>query len=242
MSEPPIAIRVTDLHVDYELFEDRRAALRQRFATGGGTGRRVVQALKGVSFEVRVGETVGVVGTNGSGKSTLLAAIAGLIPTTSGTIEVIDEPKLLGVGAALIPEASGRRNARLGSLALGVPRDDLDVHVEDVIEFTQLDGAIDRPLRTYSTGMKARLHFAIATSVRPKILLIDEALTVGDKNFREESDRRIRELVEDAGAFMLVNHALPQLQKNCERGLWIDQGTLVMDGPISEVIEAYTAG
>lgn len=239
MSKPPIAIRVRGLHVDYELFEDRRAALRQRFVTGAGAGRRVVRALRGVSFDVRVGESVGVLGTNGSGKSTLLAAIAGLIPTTSGTIEVADEPKLLGVGAALVPGASGRRNVRLGSLALGIPRDDLDEHAEEVIEFTQLGDAIDRPLRTYSSGMKARLHFAIATAVRPKILLIDEALGVGDRNFRLQSDERIRELIDDAGAFMLVNHNMAQLRANCERGLWIEQGKLKMDGPIGEVIEAY---
>lgn len=239
MSQAPLAIRVTDLHVEYELFEDRRAALRERMVNRTGTGRRVIEALRGVSFEVREGERVGIVGTNGSGKSTLLAAVAGLLPTTSGLIEVSEEPKLLGVGAALIPNSSGRRNIRLGSLALGVPRDDLDDHAEQVIEFSRLGEAVDRPLRTYSSGMRARLHFAIATSVKPGILLIDEALNVGDKNFKVQSKDRVDELIADAGVFMLVNHNLEELQAYCDRGIWIEHGEMLADGPLDEVIAKY---
>ena len=160
-----VVIKVVDLHVEYELFEDRRAALRQRLFAREGTGHSVIHAVKGVTFSVRQGESVGVLGANGSGKSTLLAAFAGLLPTTSGEILVSDEPKLLGIGAALIPNATGRRNAKLGSLALGVSLDDLDDHVEEVIAVSELGDAIDRPMRTYSSGMRARLHFAIATAV-----------------------------------------------------------------------------
>lgn len=236
-----LALKVDDLHVDYEVFEDRRAALKERFVKHQGTGRSVIHAVRGVSFEVYEGESVGVMGSNGSGKSTLLAALAGLVPVTSGRILVSEEPKLLGVGAALLPGASGRRNIRLGSLALGVPRDELDARIDEIVEWCELGEAIDRPLRTYSSGMRARLHFAIATSVAPRILLIDEALAVGDKNFRKKSMARMRELQESAGVLMMVNHSLTELAASCERGLWIENGVLQADGPIDEVIEAYNA-
>jgi len=236
-----VAIRVADLHLDYEVFEDRRAALRDRIVKRKGTGRSVVKALRGVSFEVREGESVGVMGPNGSGKSTLLAALAGLLPATSGRILVSDEPKLLGVGAALLPGATGRRNVRLGLLALGVRREDVDEQAEAVIEWTELAEAIDRPLRTYSSGMRARLHFAIATSVSPRILLVDEALGVGDKNFRAKSTARMREIQASAGVLMVVNHSLGELAATCTRGIWIENGVIMGDGPITEVIAAYEA-
>lgn len=239
--QAPLALTVEDVHVDYEVYEDRRAALRDRFVARRGSGRSIVRAVQGVSFEVRSGESVGLLGSNGSGKSTLMAAMAGLLPITSGTIRVSDEPKLLGIGAALIPGASGRRNVRLGSLALGVRRDHLDEHAQRIIEFIDLGEAIDRPLRTYSSGMRARLHFGIATSVKPKILLIDEALGVGDRHFRAKSAKRISELVDSAGVLMLVNHSMKELASMCERGLWLEEGRLKADGPIDEVIAAYSA-
>jgi teichoic acid transport system ATP-binding protein len=235
------AIRVRDLHVDYEIYEDRRAALRERLVNRRGSGRSVVHALKGVSFEVNDGDAVGVVGSNGSGKSTLLSALAGLLSPTSGEILVSDEPKLLGVGAALLPAATGRRNIRLGCLALGMSRDEMDDRVEAIIDFTGLGTAIDRPLRTYSSGMRARLHFAIATAIQPRILLIDEALAVGDKAFREKSSARIKELLGNAGVLLLVSHSLPEVQTMCRRGLWIDQGVVRADGPIEDVIAAYSS-
>ena len=234
-----LAIRVEDLRVDYEVFEDRRAALRDRIVNQSGTGRSLVRALKGVSFDVHAGEAVGVMGSNGSGKSTLLSSIAGLIPATSGRILVSEEPKLLGVGAAMIPLASGRRNVRLGCLALGVRRDDLDGHAQAIIDWAELGEAIDRPLRTYSSGMRARLLFAIATSVSPRILLIDEALAVGDRRFRSKSKERMEALRSDAGVLMLVNHSLRELSSSCDRGIWIENGHLMADGPIDEVIEKY---
>jgi teichoic acid transport system ATP-binding protein len=241
MSRRPLAIRVSDVHVDYEIFEERRAALRQRISTRSGTGRSVVHAVRGVSFDVQEGDAVGIVGSNGSGKSTLLAAIAGLLPVTSGQVLVSEEPKLLGVGATLIPAASGLRNIRLGCLALGMSAVEVDDEIDQIVEFTELGEAINRPLRTYSSGMRARLHFAIATSVKPRILLIDEALAVGDRRFKEKSIGRVRELREAAGALLLVSHSMAELQQYCTRGLWIEQGELRVDGPLDEVIAAYNA-
>jgi teichoic acid transport system ATP-binding protein len=234
-----LTIRVSDLHLDYEIFEDRRAALRDRIVKRQGTGRSVVRALRGVSFDVAEGEAVGVIGSNGSGKSTLLAAIAGLLPPTSGEILVADEPKLLGVGATLLPTADGYRNIRIGCLALGMTGDEIEARMTEVAEFTGLGEALGRPLRTYSSGMRARLHFAIATAVQPRILLIDEALAVGDQAFRKKSTARIEALLADAGTVMLVSHSLEQLEAQCERALWIEQGRLRADGPVGRVIARY---
>ena len=237
----PLTIRARDVHVDYEIYEDRRAALRQRIVTRTGTGRSVVQALRGVSFDVAEGDAVGVIGPNGSGKSTLLAALAGLLTPTKGEILVADEPKLLGVGATLIPRASGYRNIRLGCLALGMTNREVDEKIEEIVAFSELGDAIQRPLRTYSSGMRARLHFAIATSVHPRILLIDEALAVGDKRFRAKSTQRINDMLANAGTLLLVSHSLNQIRRQCTRALWIEEGLLRADGPVDEVVDAYSA-
>ena len=234
-----LSVRVTDLHIEFEVFSDRRAGLRQRLATKEGSGRRVIEAVNGVSFETRRGEAIGVIGSNGSGKSTLLSALAGLIKPTSGEILVSCEPKLLGVGAVLLNGATGIRNIRLGCLALGMSSDELDDRVAEIVEFTGLGEAIDRPLKTYSAGMRARLHFAIATAVQPEILLVDEALSVGDKEFRKKSRAKIESLLANAGTLFLVSHSTKQIERLCTRGLWLENGKLLADGPITDVIAQY---
>lgn len=234
-----LSVRVTDLHIEFEVFSDRRAGLRQRLATKEGSGRRVIEAVNGVSFETRRGEAIGVIGSNGSGKSTLLSALAGLIKPTSGEILVSCEPKLLGVGAVLLNGATGIRNIRLGCLALGMSSDELDDRVAEIVEFTGLGEAIDRPLKTYSAGMRARLHFAIATAVQPEILLVDEALSVGDKEFRKKSRAKIESLLANAGTLFLVSHSTKQIERLCTRGLWLENGKLLGDGPIADVIAQY---
>lgn len=236
-----LSMRVRDLHVDYEVFGDRRAGLRARLADRNASGRSLVHAVRGVSFEVLEGETVGIMGSNGSGKSTLLAAIAGVLPATSGEILVADEPKLMGVGAALIGQASGYRNIRLGCLAVGMSADEVDERIDDLVAFTELGEAIHRPLNTYSSGMRARIYFVVATAVRPRILLIDEALAVGDRRFRDKSRARIDEIIAGAGTLLMVNHSLGELATYCDRGIWLEQGVLRADGPIEDVIAAYSA-
>ena len=234
-----LTIRVRDLVLDYEIHEDRRAALRQRLVTKSGTGRSLVHALKGVSFDAFEGDAIGIVGSNGSGKSTMLAAVAGMLPPTSGEILVAEEPKLLGVGATLLPGATGIRNIRLGCMALGLKAAEVDERVDDIVKFVDIGEAIDRPLRTYSSGMRARLHFAIATAVSPRILLIDEALGVGDKEFRAKAQARIEEIVSAAGTLLLVSHSLGEIERLCRRVLWIEKGELRADGPVDEVLKIY---
>jgi len=236
-----LSVRVTDLHIEFEVFSDRRAGLRQRLATQEGSGRRVIEAVNGVSFETRRGEAIGVIGSNGSGKSTLLSALAGLIKPTSGEILVSCEPKLLGVGAVLLNGATGIRNIRLGCLALGMSSDELDDRVAEIVEFTGLGEAIDRPLKTYSAGMRARLHFAISTAVQPEILLIDEALSVGDKEFRKKSRAKIESLLANAGTLFLVSHSTNEIERLCTRGLWLEKGKILADGPVGDVVAEYGA-
>lgn len=234
-----LSIAVRDLHLDYEIFEDRRAALRDRFVKHEGTGRSVVRAIRGVSFDVYEGGSVGIIGSNGSGKSTLLTALAGLIPPTSGEILVSEEPKLLGVGATLIPAATGWRNIRLGCLALGMSNDEIDERIGAIAGFSELGEALDRPMRTYSSGMRARLHFSIATAVNPKILLIDEALAVGDQAFKRRSNARIREMLEQAGTLLLVSHSSKDVLEMCRRAIWLEKGKIRADGKPKQVIERY---
>lgn len=237
----PVTISVQELHLDYEISEDRRAALRERLVKHKGTGRRVVRAIKGVSFDVHAGHAVGIIGSNGSGKSTLLAAIAGLLPPTSGDVLVSAEPKLLGVGATLLPAATGWKNIRIGCMALGMTADEVEAEIEEIAAFTDLGEALDRPLHTYSSGMRARLHFAVATAMQPEILLIDEALAVGDQAFRKKSKTRIDGLLERAGTLLLVSHSLDEVRERCNRVLWLEQGRLRADGEPDAVIGEYVA-
>jgi len=233
------AVSVKDVDVDFEVFNDRRASLKARLLDRNAAGKSVVRAIRGVSLDVYEGETVGVIGLNGSGKSTLLAAIAGVLPTTKGEILVSDEPRLMGVGAALIGEASGVRNIRLGCLALGMSKFEVEERLDELVAFTELGDAIHRPLNTYSSGMRARVQFVVATALAPRILLIDEALMVGDKEFRQKSRSRVEEIIDGAGTLFMVNHSLDELANFCSRGIWLQEGQLMMDGPIDDIISAY---
>lgn len=235
-----LSISIDDLHVRY------RVPVEQHLSTPSPLQRVVrvrqmseVHAIRGVTFHVGVGEAVGVLGSNGSGKSTLLRAIAGLQPAHAGRARVRGAPRLLGVNAALKPELSGYRNVFLGGLAMGLRPSEIEAALPDLIEFSELDDALARPLRTYSSGMRSRLAFTIATLTVPDILLIDEALAVGDRRFKERSLERIREIRRQAQAVMMVSHNLNEIRSTCSRAIWLDQGAVRMDGPAGDVIEAY---
>ena len=187
-----VTLAVEDVHVIYRVYEDRKPTLRQLVAQRFQSRKyREIHAVRGVNFVAHVGEAIGVIGRNGSGKSTLLRAMAGLLPVNQGAVYTRSEPALLGVGAALQPKLSGRRNIVLGGLALGLSRAEIDARIEEIIDFSGLREAIDLPLRTYSSGMRGRLHFALATATVPDVLLIDEVLSVGDREFQQRSAERI---------------------------------------------------
>lgn len=202
---------------------------------------RDVHALRGISFAAYEGDAIGVVGQNGSGKSTLMRTIAGLTVPTRGSVYADGEPALLGVNAALINDLSGERNVILGGLALGMTPEEVRARYDDIVEFAGIGEFIDLPMRTYSSGMSARLRFAIAASVTHRVLLIDEALAVGDADFRRRSERRITELREEAGTVFLVSHSMRSIKDTCNRTLWIHHGEVRMDGPTDEVVDAYSA-
>jgi teichoic acid transport system ATP-binding protein len=238
---------VDDLHIRYRVYATGRAAgaadNTNWFLKRSPSMRRAreVHALRGVSFTAYEGEAIGVVGSNGSGKSTLLKAIAGLVPSSEGAVYSETNPTLLGVNAAIINELSGERNIMLGGLALGMTLEEVKSRYREIVDFAGIkEEFLDLPMRTYSSGMAARLRFAIAASVSHRVLLVDEALAVGDKGFQKRSEQRIRELRETAGTVFLVSHALPAITKTCNRVLWVEQGRLKMDGPTAEVVEAYS--
>jgi teichoic acid transport system ATP-binding protein len=237
-----VTMLVDDVHITYRVYEDKRPRARDVFARGRAVrAYREIKAVRGVSFEARAGEAIGLIGRNGSGKSTLLKAMAGLLPTDRGRILAHSQPSLLGVGAVLQPNLSGRRNIVLGTLALGLSKREAEGKVAEITEFAGLEDFIDLPMRTYSSGMKARLHFSIATAVTPEILMIDEALSVGDEVFRRRSDARIRELQEAAGTIFVVSHSMDSIIDTCTRVLWLDAGKVIAEGDPEEVVDRYRA-
>jgi teichoic acid transport system ATP-binding protein len=237
----PVVVQASDVVVTYRLrTSPARATLKAALVGATASrGTRDVQAVRGVSFDVREGEAVGLIGPNGSGKSTLLRAVAGLLKVTSGQVLVRSPPVLLGVGAALEPELSGARNVILGGTALGMSKQEVLDAFDDIVDFAGVREAIDRPLKTYSSGMAARLRFAIASALQPDVLLIDEALSVGDAEFRERSRQRMQQMIEQAGALFFVSHSLGQVEDICTRAMWLDRGLVRMDGAVKEVIAAY---
>lgn len=240
ISSPLASMLARDLHVTYRVYEERRPRMREIMSNGfRRPGFRDIRAVHGLSLTAFQGEVVGVIGHNGSGKSTLLRALAGLLPPSDGEVWARSQPMLLGVNAALQQGLSGRRNIVLGALALGMSRQEISDRVEEIIEFSGLEDFIDLPIKTYSSGMRARLHFSIATSVQPEILLIDEALAVGDEVFKRRSRKRIEELRGAAGTVFLVSHSLGTVRDTCTRVLWLDHGEIRDEGEPPAMVKAY---
>jgi teichoic acid transport system ATP-binding protein len=198
--EPAVIVR--DAHLTYEVYKDNQRPTMRRLVARKFKPRPAekVRAVRGVSFVLEQGEALGLIGRNGSGKSTLLRVVAGLLPPTEGEVYARSNPVLLGVSAALHPELSGRRNIFLGGTALGLPRAELEERFDEIVDFSGVRDFIDMPMRTYSSGMQARLQFSIATAVVPDVLLVDEALNVGDQEFKRKSEKRMQELLDRAGA------------------------------------------
>ena len=200
-----------------------------------------VDALKGVSFNVHRGTVLGVIGANGAGKSTLMKAIAGLLPPSEGEIEIRGKVSaMLSLGVGFNPHLSGRANVILGGLAAGLTRAEIEDNFSSIVDFAELRDHIELPMRTYSAGMYSRLGFAVATTINPEILLIDEALSMGDASFKEKSASRINELAEQAKTLIVVSHALGTVQELCTELIWLDHGCLVKQGKPDEIIAAYT--
>ncbi|WP_020576876.1 ABC transporter ATP-binding protein [Actinopolymorpha alba] len=238
---------VDDLHIVYRVYGatvgkgNAPAAFKRILKRQKSPALREVHAVRGVSFTSHRGESIGLIGRNGSGKSTLLRAIAGLLPPTRGAVFTDGQPTLLGVNAALMSDLTGERNIILGCLAMGLTPAQAKERYDDIVEFSGLGEFIDLPMRTYSSGMQQRLRFAIAAVKSHDVLLIDEALATGDADFRKRSEERIRELRDEAGTVFLVSHSLDVVTKTCTRAIWLDQGSIKMDGDAETVVNAYSS-
>ncbi len=239
MSEQ-LAISAQEMSVSYKVYPDLPEGFKARFASKKISRQPIViQAVDGISFDLKLGETLGIIGANGSGKSSILMALTGLLPISSGSVKVRSRPVLLSVNSALRPALSGRRNIIIGGLAMGMSKKEIESKVGEIASFADLGQAIDLPMRTYSSGMRARLAFSIATSKFPEILLIDEALAVGDESFKQRSAERIQEIREKAGSVILVSHDMSEVLRSCQRVLWLDGGNLAGYGPVEETVQRY---
>ena len=220
------------------------AGMQLRWADMTGADPSWVANAKGfldhLHGNLRVGQSMVFYGRSGSGKSSLMRAIAGLTPIQGGAVYASAKPALLGVGAVLLPNLSGEKNILLGGLAMGFGRKDMLDNTDAITKFAGLEEFIDLPMRTYSSGMSARLRFAIAASRDHDILIIDEALAVGDQEFRNRSEARMREMRDSAGTVFLVSHSMKSILDTCNRAVWLDKGTVRMDGDALEVCRAYS--
>jgi teichoic acid transport system ATP-binding protein len=238
-----------DVRVTYYIHGGRRvnrATERRGLATlfgpaGSGPGRRAVEAVRGVSLVAQHGERIGLIGHNGAGKSTLLRALAGLMPLSGGAVYAAGETSLLGVNAALSTSLTGAQNITLGGLALGLSPQQVKDKFDEIVEFSGLGDFIHLPMRAYSSGMSARLRFAISTAAIPDILMIDEALSTGDAKFRKRSMEKMEEVRDHAGTVFLVSHNAGTIMNFCDRAIWLEQGAVVEDGPAEEVVNRYQA-
>jgi lipopolysaccharide transport system ATP-binding protein len=201
-----------------------------------------IAALRNVSLSVPRGKTFGLVGRNGSGKSTLLKLVTGIYAPTRGTVEVHGRiSALLELGAGFHPDFSGRENIFVNGIILGMSRREIRARLDEIIEFSELGDFIDEPVRTYSSGMYARLAFAVATHVDPEILLIDEILSVGDEHFGRKSAAKMEEFRKAGKTILLVTHDLNTLQRQCDLAAWLDAGMLRASGSPVDVVAAYRA-
>ena len=235
---------VDDVHLTYRVIGGTRrggapAALRRILLREEAPGQRSVQAVRGVSFTAYRGEAIGLIGPNGSGKSTLLRAIAGLMAPSRGTVFTRGQASLLGVSAAMMGAMSGEQNILLGCLAIGMTPAEIAEEYESIVEFAGIGDFVHLPMNTYSSGMGARLRFAIAAARAPDILLIDEALATGDAQFRRRGEARILQLREEAGTVFLVSHGLAIVRESCTRAIWLEGGKIILDGDANEVVDAY---
>ena len=240
--EIPYAIDVQDLGVRYNLRLTRKNTVRGSFKNLARRreGPTHFWALRNVSFRVSHGESLAVVGPNGAGKSTLLQTLAGIIQPNEGSIHVVGKiSSLLTLGAGFDPDLTGRDNVLLAGAFLGMDHKEMMDRLESIIDFADIGQFIDAPLKTYSSGMRARLGFSIATAVEPDVLLLDEVLGTGDQVFRAKSQARVMELVKAAKGIVLVTHDMHWVTEFCNRAILVERGRIVMEGDPEEVVALH---
>src|SRR6266704_2806793 len=233
-----IAVRSVELTKQYDIYPRPADRLLEFFTRR--PRHTVFPALQDVTFEVEKGETVGIVGQNGAGKSTLLKLLCGVTRPTSGTIAAFGTiASILELGTGFHPEFSGRDNAALNAAILGLSPSEVKRKLPSILEFSELGTFLDRPVKTYSSGMYMRLAFSVAVNVDPDILVIDEALAVGDGHFQKKCIDKIRQFQEQKKTILFCSHALYYISQICRRTLWLDHGSVMRYGPSVDVVHAY---
>ena len=242
MSSSEVAIRAQGLGKTYRMYSRPLDRLRQALARKGRSYGRDFVALGDISFDLMRGEVLGIVGNNGAGKSTLLQLICGTLQATGGTLQVNGRiAALLELGAGFNPEFTGRENIFLNAAVLGLSTDEIKSRFDSIVEFSGIGDFIEQPVKTYSSGMYVRLAFAIATSVEPDILVIDEALSVGDGAFSRKSFDRIMSLRESGVTILFCSHSLYQIEAICDKVIWLERGHMLMNDTPPKVTAAYRA-
>lgn len=242
MAKNDIAIKVEDVSIKFNLSQEKLDSLKEYVLKlfHGKVKYDEFWALQDVSFELKKGERLGILGLNGAGKSTLLKVIAGVYKATTGTVErhgVI--APLLELGAGFDMQYTARENIYLYGAVLGYSREFIEEKFDEIIEFAELQKFVDVPLKNYSSGMKSRLGFAICTAVQPDILILDEVLSVGDAKFKKKSEKRVTNMFDDGVTVLFVSHSLEQVKRLCNKAIILDHGKMIAYGDIDEVAPIY---
>lgn len=236
-----VVVRFDNVTKLYKLYKSEKARFKALFSKK--VPYKENKAVNGLSFEVHRGESVALFGRNGAGKSTILKMVTGVAFPTEGEIFVDGKVSaLLELGAGFDPESTGRENIRFKCSLMGMSEEEIDAVEDDIIAFADIGEYIDQPLRSYSSGMKARLGFAISVNSQPDILIVDEALSVGDKNFQQKCKNKVAEIMSDEDVTLLfVTHSLQTAKDFCKRGIVLERGKKLFDGDIDEAIEYYNS-
>ena len=235
-----IAISVKDVHKSFKIYYDKGQSFKEKLLFRNRNKYENREVLKGISFDVKKGEAIGLIGKNGCGKSTLLKLMTQIIYPDKGSIKMNGRiSSLIELGAGFHPDMSGRENIYTNASIFGLNRKEIDERIKQIIDFSELEEFIDNPVRTYSSGMYMRLAFAVAINVDADILLIDEILAVGDANFQAKCFNKLREIKANGTTIVIVSHALGQIEQICERSVWIEDGYIKLQGPPRDVHPYY---
>ena len=238
--ENEIMIEIHDLVKTYKIYDKPIDRLKESLSITHKQYSREFHALNGISLDILRGDSIGILGRNGSGKSTLLKIITGVLSQTSGSVKVNGKiSALLELGAGFNPEYTGLENIYLNGTMMGYTREEVSMKVEDILQFADIGDFIHQPVKTYSSGMFARLAFAVAINVEPEILIIDEVLAVGDSRFQMKCIEKMKELKEKGTTILFVSHATEQVKRFCDKAVWIKDGIVHMQGEVSQIVDLY---
>lgn len=234
------SIEVKNLVKKFKVYHDKGKSLKDKILFWGRNKYENRVVLDGISFSIKKGEAVGLIGNNGCGKSTTLKLLTKIMYPSSGTVEVNGKVSaLIELGAGFHPDMSGRENIYINASIFGLTKKEIDAKVDEIIKFSELEQFIDNPVRTYSSGMYMRLAFAVAINVEAEVLFIDEILAVGDQAFQDKCFKKLVEIKEGGCTIVIVSHSLSQIEKICDRSIWIKDGHIEMEGTPKDVHKVY---